>query len=148
MNLSRISSLLVLSSLTVLSSIATAAVIDFGSLKKDHDNLTSINSSIGNDGLIDSFNFASGSFSYNQSNSNGVIGIGIELPNSDSNTQFRRGSRLGLADKGRIRRSDGEGGNHQYTPIASPVPEPETYAMILAGLGLIGLTIRRRKHHH
>jgi len=27
----------------------------------------------------------------------------------------------------------------------SPVPEPETYAMMLAGLGLIGLSIRRRK---
>jgi hypothetical protein len=27
----------------------------------------------------------------------------------------------------------------------SPVPEPQTYAMILAGLGLIGLTARRRK---
>jgi hypothetical protein len=27
----------------------------------------------------------------------------------------------------------------------SPVPEPETYAMLLAGLGLIGLTKRRKK---
>lgn len=27
----------------------------------------------------------------------------------------------------------------------SPVPEPETYAMLLAGLGLIGFSIRRRK---
>ncbi len=27
----------------------------------------------------------------------------------------------------------------------SPVPEPETYAMLLAGLGLIGFTARRRK---
>ena len=32
-----------------------------------------------------------------------------------------------------------------YTPIASPVPEPENYAMILAGLGLIAMTLRRRK---
>jgi probable HAF family extracellular repeat protein len=30
------------------------------------------------------------------------------------------------------------------TPTA-PVPEPETYAMMLAGLGLLGLTARRRK---
>lgn len=28
----------------------------------------------------------------------------------------------------------------------SPVPEPETYAMLLAGLGLIGFSIRRRKN--
>lgn len=29
----------------------------------------------------------------------------------------------------------------------SPVPEPETYAMLLAGLGLIGFTARRRKNN-
>jgi hypothetical protein len=29
--------------------------------------------------------------------------------------------------------------------VASPVPEPETYAMILAGLGLVGFSIRRRR---
>jgi len=28
---------------------------------------------------------------------------------------------------------------------AAPVPEPETYAMLLAGLGLIGAVSRRRK---
>jgi hypothetical protein len=28
--------------------------------------------------------------------------------------------------------------------VAMPVPEPETYAMLLAGLGLVGFTARRR----
>ena len=35
----------------------------------------------------------------------------------------------------------------KYTPVVTAVPEPETYAMLLAGLGLIGFTARRRKHN-
>ncbi len=31
------------------------------------------------------------------------------------------------------------------TAVAAPVPEPETYAMMLAGLGLLGVMTRRRK---
>lgn len=31
------------------------------------------------------------------------------------------------------------------TPVSAPVPEPETYAMLLAGLGLLGFTARQRK---
>jgi len=30
--------------------------------------------------------------------------------------------------------------------VSAPVPEPETYAMLLAGLGLIGFSARRRKN--
>jgi hypothetical protein len=33
----------------------------------------------------------------------------------------------------------------QYTINLAPVPEPETYAMLLAGLGLMGVIARRRK---
>lgn len=36
-------------------------------------------------------------------------------------------------------------GNHQDQLYMMPVPEPETYAMLLAGLGLIGFTARRRQ---
>jgi hypothetical protein len=32
--------------------------------------------------------------------------------------------------------------NHAFL---SPIPEPETYAMMLAGLGLLGFMARRRK---
>lgn len=32
----------------------------------------------------------------------------------------------------------------QYTAVTTPVPEPETYAMLLAGLGLMGATAKRR----
>lgn len=32
-----------------------------------------------------------------------------------------------------------------FGPVTAPVPEPETYAMLLAGLGLLGFAARRRK---
>jgi hypothetical protein len=43
-----------------------------------------------------------------------------------------------------------KGGDYDYNDMVvgvniSPVPEPQTYAMLLAGLGLIGFTARRRK---
>lgn len=44
----------------------------------------------------------------------------------------------------------GNGGSESFvnggsTPIASPAPEPETYAMMLAGLAIVGGIARRRK---
>jgi len=33
----------------------------------------------------------------------------------------------------------------QYTAITAAVPEPESYAMLLAGLGLIGAAVKRKK---
>jgi hypothetical protein len=38
-----------------------------------------------------------------------------------------------------------QGEDKQYLVNVSPVPEPETYAMLLVGLGLLGFTARRRK---
>ncbi len=35
--------------------------------------------------------------------------------------------------------------NDGHAFLLSPVPEPETYAMLLAGLGLIGMVAYRRK---
>jgi len=34
---------------------------------------------------------------------------------------------------------------YAFTAQAVPVPEPETYALLMAGLGVIGLLARRRK---
>jgi hypothetical protein len=41
--------------------------------------------------------------------------------------------------------SQEQGGSAWYT--ASPVPEPETYAMMLVGLGLLGFTAKRKNAH-
>lgn len=40
----------------------------------------------------------------------------------------------------------GYGGNISVSPV-TPVPEPEIYAMLAAGLGLMGFVARRRKQH-
>jgi hypothetical protein len=37
------------------------------------------------------------------------------------------------------------GGTLELTPQIAPVPEPETIAMLLGGLGLVGAMVRRRK---
>jgi len=39
----------------------------------------------------------------------------------------------------------GSGSQTSYALTLAPVPEPETYAMLLAGLGLMGTIARRRK---
>ena len=41
--------------------------------------------------------------------------------------------------------SDSYGGSLDMVSFTSAVPEPETYAMLLAGLGLLGFMVRRRK---
>ena len=35
--------------------------------------------------------------------------------------------------------------NHGQVAVIGNIPEPETYAMLLAGLGLLGFIARRRK---
>lgn len=39
------------------------------------------------------------------------------------------------------------GGSASFVNVATPVPEANTYAMMLAGLGLLGFTVMRRRAH-
>ncbi|AGX87464.1 FxDxF family PEP-CTERM protein [Candidatus Symbiobacter mobilis] len=38
-------------------------------------------------------------------------------------------------------------GNYSVVVAPVPVPEPESYAMLLAGLGVVGAVVRRRQRH-
>jgi hypothetical protein len=151
MHISKMYYLLALASLPALSNTTFAAINDFGNLQEVSGNYTALNTSFRNDAIGGSIRFDSTSGSSSLSSdafiNSTIAGGGIELRDSDSNTQFGRGGRIGHSNDGRIRRVEGDGGQHNYTPITSPVPEPETYAMIIAGLALIGFTARRRKQN-
>lgn len=136
MNCSKMCYVPVFVGLLAFSAVSHAAVEDFGRLSNNASVTSSIdftspanvsNTSLGGAGV----EFAGG--------------VGVNGLDSVSNNQFRRGGRSGHSDKGRLRHRDDHKKKHNYTPIASPVPEPETYAMILAGLALIGVTARRRR---
>lgn len=57
------------------------------------------------------------------------------LITNDNNFPFSNGRAAGIAD------------NNEFIKVhlAAPVPEPETWAMLLAGLGLVGYMVRRRR---
>lgn len=42
---------------------------------------------------------------------------------------------------------DATGGHETFFGLTAPIPEPETYAMMLAGLGLMGVVARRRERN-
>lgn len=42
---------------------------------------------------------------------------------------------------------DSEDCSAKYTPVVTAVPEPDLYAMLLAGLGMLGFTVRRRMNN-
>jgi len=74
--------------------------------------------------------------------------MGYVMPYLANNVSLGFGASHGLANTGII-----EVKLHNDAPYVSnwqgialaPVPEPETYAMLLAGLGLVGLSARRRQ---
>ncbi|ASD48283.1 PEP-CTERM sorting domain-containing protein [Nitrosospira lacus] len=61
----------------------------------------------------------------------------LALPNNGGTGDLRIGLHLQRFASG--------GGNESFINLSSPIPEPETYAMFMAGLSLMGFLARRRK---
>lgn len=70
---------------------------------------------------------------------------GIAMTDLNSLVKLENGTFLagatGINDRGQIIANGSDG--HSY--LLTPVPEPEAYALFLAGLGLMGFMVRRRK---
>ncbi len=82
-------------------------------------------------------------------NGTGTAGFSFGLDATQSaqaQTFFDGANRLGLSAVA----SSATGGHETFfatTAQASPVPEPETYGMLLAGLGIVGFVSRRRRNN-
>ncbi len=109
--------------LLISANVAHAGVYDFGRVQMASNSYTAPDS------------FASASMTKSSANDNG-------LHNIDYWTQFGEDKHPKFSEMDKLKLAGSHSG--EYTPIISPVTEPETYAMILAGLCLIGFTARRR----
>jgi hypothetical protein len=88
-------------------------------------------------GLDASLHFANGDLIEGVTCSGGSCsGSGTFLPDTDHSPDYYfliKGNGTGAS-----------GGQYTFTMVTAPVPEAETWAMMLAGLGLVGLQLRRK----
>ena len=128
-------------------------------LNLNHGNGTSITSTSTSPSAASTFNLSSGPRIWNTA-PNGPAGVWEMNVNSSNDSQYLNldfnkntgaiyvgnaslGSNLDLpADDGYVTFN---GGSASVGVSVSAVPEPESYAMLLAGLGLMGFMVRRRK---
>jgi hypothetical protein len=100
-----------------------------------------------------SFSFAGGGLIVDFTNTNGAVNDGTGEQNlvySSSNpyTVRRYFNGTSVGDMSHASFGDGPdvvGNMRIITNNVTPIPEPETYAMMLAGLGMLGFMARRRK---
>jgi len=136
---------------------AQAAVYELGTLTVGENSFTynvaktafddTLNFSVGNsstDFLISSL-FASGKagvkrdiagLSMSLFNAGGLISTGLDFTALTSGDYFMKVSGTGVGSSG---------GTYGVDLTVSPVPEAETYSMMLLGLGLMGFIARRRR---
>lgn len=99
---------------------------------------------------VDSFGF------YLESNIRSVFNVSLGLASGQSVTQTVdgnggakffgwSGSAVNTVTLTADPASGGFAFGHFYEGVTAPVPEPETYAMLLAGLGVLGTVARRRQ---
>lgn len=93
----------------------------------------SLNRSLADDlfGGRATYNFDSSTGLYSGQSISRVRLLSVSFSNNDASNFYGY-----LSGRARVR---------GYSFIQAAVPEPETYAMLLAGLGLIGYTARRRR---
>ncbi|MBJ7313674.1 FxDxF family PEP-CTERM protein [Rugamonas sp. CCM 8940] len=74
---------------------------------------------------------------------------GVDLVTTDGPQLFTGLEEAPTFKLGTFALTEGGQGPGRYTltikDISAPVPEPETYAMLLAGMGIVGFAARRRK---
>lgn len=145
MRLSKIFYSLGAAGILALSNVALAAVINFGNLQAPHGYIVK-NVNFGDDAFVASLSDNSSRAPIDQTINNLVTMNRVVFSSVNRNYGY------GLRDIDLRRKFERVSYNKYYKdkwnapkPVTSPVPEPETYAMILAGLGLIFFTARNRK---
>lgn len=111
---------------STVNSLASVLTLPFGSFDFSVANglVELYSGSVGSGSLLGSYSFATGSGSF------GSLGAGEYFYKVS-------GDAIGTS-----------GGAYTMTSTVSAVPEPETLALMLAGLGVIGVAARRRRESH